>query len=267
MQKSIDDIVLFLIVVSLLIIALVAFIIAILYLYRRKQIAFAQSLEQTRLKHERALMATQLEIQESTFRHVSREIHDNISLSLTLAKLQLNTLDMDDKTKGKETIEECIGILGESISELRDLSQGLNADNIIHHGLVKALEVEVKRIRQIGLFSIDNRLTGSPVYMDVQKELIIFRIIQEGFNNIIKHSEASHAELSLHYNSKRLYIAIGDDGNGFDTNASSDEFQAGLKNMETRVKMLSGTMSISTLPGYGTTLSFSIPFDEQRKTY
>jgi signal transduction histidine kinase len=78
MQKNTNDIVVFLIIVSALVLALVAFIVIMLYLYRKKQILFFQNLEQIKLDHEKTLMAAQLEMQETTFQHVSREIHDNI---------------------------------------------------------------------------------------------------------------------------------------------------------------------------------------------
>jgi two-component system, NarL family, sensor kinase len=127
--------------------------------------------------------------------------------------------------------------------------------------LIKALEDEVQRIRQADMFSIDWKLTGNPIYLDAQKELIIFRIVQEAFNNIIKHAGARHAELSLHYNETGLYIAVKDDGNGFDPTLVGTQKQAGLKNMNTRIKMLQGTMNTSSVPGQGTTLSFTIPFE------
>ena len=245
----------------MLLLGLIAFIVIMLYLYRKKQILFFQNLEKIRLDHEKTLMSAQLEMQESTFQHISGEIHDNINLSLTLAKLRLNTLNLDDKNSLVEKVNAAIELLTQSISDLSDISKGLNADTIKQQGLIKALEYEVRRIRDAGLFTIDSWLTGNPVYMDGQKELIIFRVVQEAFNNIIKHAEARHTELSLHYDKERLYIAIDDDGNGFDPAFARGDQKAGLRNMETRIKMLRGTMNISSLPEFGTNLSFTIPID------
>ncbi|MDP4260921.1 MAG: histidine kinase [Bacteroidota bacterium] len=261
MQKNADDIVVFLIIVSALILALAAFIAIMVYLYRKKQISFFQNLEQIKLDHEKTLMSAQLEMQESTFQHISREIHDNISLSLTLAKLRLNTLNRDDRNEVEEKVTASVTLLTQCINDLSDISKSLNSDIIKQQGLTRALEDEVQRIRDAGMFTLDSWLTGNPIYMDAQKELIIFRVIQEAFNNIIKHAEARHAELSLHYDRERLYIAIDDDGNGFDTRLAREHQKAGLRNMETRVKMLRGTMIISSLPEFGTNLSFTIPID------
>jgi signal transduction histidine kinase len=198
-------------------------------------------------------------MQESTFQHISREIHDNISLSLTLAKLQLNTINWNNKEQSEEKVNTSVELLGQSIRDLSDISKGLNTELIKQQGLIKAMEEEVRHIRQAGLFSIASILTGSPIYMDANKELIIFRIVQEAFNNIIKHAEAKHSELSIHYDKASLYIAVSDDGNGFDTSLTPFHRQAGLRNMETRIKMLGGTMIVNSEPGYGTILSFTIP--------
>jgi len=262
MQKTPYDIVIFLVVVAGLIISMVAFIVSILYLYRKKQKLYEKNMEQLKLDHEKTILTTQLEIQEQTFQHISREIHDNISLSLTLAKLQLHTFDWSDKEGSTNKMNFSIDLLTKSIAELSDISKGLNADIIIQHGLLQAIEEEVHRLRQAGLFSIEFELTGVPVYMDSQRELIIFRIIQEAFNNIIKHAQAVKASLLMNYNELELTIAIHDNGIGFDPELSSINRSAGLKNMETRTKMLGGQINISSQPGLGSTLNFTIPFEK-----
>jgi two-component system NarL family sensor kinase len=261
MQKTSYDIVIFLVVVSGLIIFMAAFILFILYLYRKKQQGFEKDVLQIKEDHEKTVLNAQLEMQEQTFQHISREIHDNINLSLTLAKLHLHTLDWNDKEKAYEKVDTSIHLLTNSIAELSDISKSLNADIIIQHGLLKAIEDELQRIRQAALFTLDYELTGTPQYMDNQKELIIFRIIQESFNNIIKHAEADNARLVLHYNTVKLMATISDDGMGFDTGLSGVNRQAGLKNMETRIKVLKGEMDIRSKSGKGTVLSFNIPFE------
>lgn len=237
-----------------------AFVIFMLYLYRKRQNSFKQHLEQVKLDNERIVLSTQLEIQEQTFQNISREIHDNISLSLTLAKLHLHTLNWNDKEQAGEKVHTSIELLTKSIAELSDISKGLNADVIIQHGLLHAVEEELLRIREAGLFRLDFELTGTPVYLDNQQELVIFRIIQESFNNIIKHAAAANARLAIHYNTEKLTITISDDGRGFDTELSGSNRAAGLKNMETRISLLKGTMNISSQIGKGTALLFTIPF-------
>ena len=99
--------------------------------------------------------------------------------------------------------------------------------------------------------------------MDAKKELIIFRIVQEAFNNIIRHAKAANATVVLHYDAQGLCIKVTDDGVGFDVpgeSKSSQKNKAGLKNMETRTKMIGGEMKIESSSGTGTVLLFTIPF-------
>lgn len=261
MQKIPYDIVVFLVVVSAIILTMVTFIIFMMITYRKKQSVFQQSLEKLKLDNEKAILNSQLEIQEQTFQHISREIHDNISLSLTLAKLHLHTFDWNNKERSVENLTSTIDLLTSSISQLSDISKSLNSDIITQHGLLEAIEEELNRIRKAGLFELKLDITGNPVYMDSQRELVVFRIIQEAFNNIIKHACASAVCLGLHYNQEKLLVTISDDGKGFDHRVVGNINHAGLRNMETRAKVLKGEILISSRPGVGTYLSFNIPFE------
>ncbi len=261
MQNTSYNITVFLLVTTFLIMLMGAFILTILFIHRKKQIAFQENIKEIETNYEKNILQSQLEIQEQTFQNISREIHDNISLSLTLAKLHLHTLEWTDLNKTVEKVNTSIELLTNSIAELSDISKSLSANIIIQHGLLKAIDDELHHIRQTGLFSVAFELSGTPIYLDNQKELIIFRIIQESFNNIIKHAEAHHTKLDLHYNLANLIITISDDGRGFDTKISGINRQAGLKNMETRIIILKGEIEINSQPGSGTVLIFKIPFE------
>ncbi len=261
MQSTPDNITIFLLVTTFLIMALGVFTLSILFVHRKKQIAYQKNLKEVEANYEKNLLKTQLEIQEQTFENISREIHDNISLSLTLAKLHLHTLDWNEKEAAVEKVETTINLLSSSIAQLSNISKGLNADIIIQHGLLKAIEDEIQLIQKTKLFSVELAISGTPFYMDAQRELIIFRIIQEGFNNIIKHARATSTKLLLHYDPEKLKIFIRDNGTGFDETMAGKIRQAGLKNMETRIRVLKGTMKITSSPGNGTILLFTIPVE------
>ena len=246
-----------------IILLLAGLIISLIFLYQKKQLGYQQNLETLKLDHEKNLMAAQLEIQEDTFQHISKEIHDNISLSLTLAKLNLNTLSWNEKEKAVSQVNSSIELISQSITNLSDISKSLNSDIIASQGLITAIKNEIQRIREIGLFAIHLNIMGNPVYMDIQRELIIFRIIQEAFNNIIKHAKATDTALTLNYNATGLSVTIRDNGSGFvwpDKALSDKTGKAGLKNMETRTKMIGGKIQLESIVDKGTILSFSIPY-------
>jgi signal transduction histidine kinase len=235
--------------------------IVMVFLYFRKQYDYYESVCRLQLAHEKSILAARLEIQEQTLHHVSREIHDNISLSLTLAKSHLNTLNWEDPLSSYNKVHSSVTLIGESIHALSDISQSLNAELIIQDGLVNALKGEISRIREIGSFKVDFFVTGSPVFMATEKELIIFRLVQEAFNNIIKHARAGCARLLLHYDKNELEIKVSDNGVGFILSSRSGDRRAGLQNMECRIKMLGGKMTIRSVVNLGTVINYTLPIE------
>ena len=262
MQKAHYDIVLFLFVSTFLILLMAGFIVTILYLYRKKQLAYFKTIEELKLDYEKSLLHTQLEIQEQTLQHISREIHDNISLSLTLAKLNLNTFDWNSVTKAKNQVHCSLEQISKAITDLSHLSKGLNSELIINQGLIEVLKNEMDRLKELELFQVNYTITGNPVFMDSQKELVIFRIIQEAFNNIIKHAKATVVKLSLHYDLDQLKILITDNGTGFckDAVLQNNKSAAGLNNMNKRAKILNGQTMIQSELQSGTSVYITIPY-------
>jgi len=262
MQKANYDIVLFLVVSTLLILLMAGFIVTILYLYRKKQLTYFKTIEELKLDYEKSLLHTQLEIQEQTLQHISREIHDNISLSLTLAKLNLNTFDWKSLSKAKIQVNCTLEQVSKAITDLSYLSKGLNSELIANQGLIEVLKGEVDRLKELSLFQLNYTITGTAVFMDSKKELVIFRIIQEAFNNIIKHAKATIVKLSLHYDIEELKILITDNGKGFSKETINDNRRssAGLNNMNKRAKVLNGKTIIQSKPQSGTSVYITIPY-------
>lgn len=252
----------YLIITTLLILLLGGVIIFVVYLYQQKRLIHQNNYKALKLQYEKDIIKTQLEVQENMFRHISQEIHDNIGLTLTLAKLQLNTLNIKDEQNAHKKIFASSQLLSESIDHLKNISRSLNSDLIKSYGLIKAVETEIDKITELGKMKVFFDIIGEPVYMDSQKELIIFRIIQESLNNVIKHANASRTNLTLKFKDILLEILVNDNGKGFDFSAVDNIAglgKAGLKNMNSRAKMIRGEMKVISSLGNGTTLIFIIP--------
>ena len=251
------DIVVFIILTTALILLLGGFIVTILYLYQKKQIALQKSVEEIKLDYEKNLLKTQLEIQEETFQHISQEIHDNIGLSLTLAKLNLNTINLEKRDKSNFQINESVDLIGKAIKDLSDISKSLNSDIIINHGLIKALEMEIIKLVRIGIYKVHFEVYGHAVFLNFQKELLLYRIVQEALNNIIKHAEAKEINLQLYYHKDHLDLSIQDDGIGFSEKHIKNK--SGLLNMEKRAKMVNGDCTINSTQKIGTAILVKVP--------
>jgi signal transduction histidine kinase len=237
--------------------------VVIVYSYQHKKNAHQISLNTLKLNHEKNLLKTQIEIQEQTFQNISREIHDNISLSLTLAKLNLNTLDWNNKDSTYRSVKSSINIIGSAITDLSNLSKSMNPELIRNLGLMKAVKNEIEKLEEMAHLQVTYSIEGEPIFMDSEKELVIFRIIQEAFNNILKHAQASCIWLYLSYNLNTLKIKVSDNGVGFLLNDINNirNNKSGLSNMETRAKLFGGYFEIETFPGQGTTIFVTVPYN------
>jgi two-component system NarL family sensor kinase len=237
------------------------FIIFIILIIKRKQLKSNHEIEVIKLNLEKDKLKIEIEIQEETLAKASREIHDNISLSLTLAKLHLNTFLLNEN-KEMSYINESINLLGKSILDLNDLSKSLDGEIIYKFGLIHSIEDEMNRLNKNKFISFNFEINGEIKDLDSGIELMVFRIIQEATNNILKHSKASSAVILLSYSDDILNIEIMDDGVGFQNSHSHNgkkKITSGIKNMRKRAQQINGNLEIQSDTNKGTNIILKIP--------
>jgi signal transduction histidine kinase len=243
-----------------LLLAILFILLVVISLRRRKKML--KEKDMLRMRYEKEILQSQLEIQEQTFKNISQEIHDNIGQALTLAKLNLNTMPPTD-TDVQEKMTTTKELVSKAIVDLRDLSRSLNTDYVADMGLQKAIEYEFMLISKSSNMITNLQIEGESFRMDKQKELILFRIIQEVLNNILKHAGATTIVATLNYRSTLLEITVTDNGKGFllpDThNANTPGTGLGLRNMDNRAKLIGATFSMNSTPGNGTEVRIILP--------
>jgi len=263
MNNRSEQIILFIVVTTAIVLSLVILILILLSFYQKKQLLYTKQLRDLQLEFDNNLLISQIEVQEQTFLHISREIHDNINLSLTLAKLNLNTLDWSNVGKTQTSVRSSIDILTSAIGDLSNLSKSINKELIADMGLIKAVKIETDRVRNFAGLIVCYEVVGEAIFLESEKELIIFRVVQEALNNILRHSKANRISVVLKYNPADLTVTVRDNGMGFDREAITawkDSGKAGLKNMESRTQLLGGVFSVNSLPHHGTTIKLIIPY-------
>ncbi|HSZ84867.1 MAG TPA: ATP-binding protein [Puia sp.] len=212
---------------------------------------------------QQTLLRTQLEIQEQTLKNISWEIHDNIGQILSLAKLNLGTVDMNDSVTIHEKIDDSKNLISKAIQDLRDVAKSLNTDHIITLGLAKSIEHELEIIKKTGWFEIIFEPNGEIYKLEPQKELILFRIVQEVFNNIIKHAKAGIIVVKMNYEHDSFSLKIQDNGRGFDVNdpniTGAGATGLGIKNMWDRAQIIGAQLTIASSAGEGTTVDIKLP--------
>ncbi len=264
MQNTNLELALFAAVTGLVVTSTVSLVVFIIYKYQKSQREYLAEIERQKIDFERIMLNVRLEIQEQTSHDIARAIHDSIGHGLTLAKLQLNTLSELPAGEASK-VRMAVDLLGHSIIQLSDLSKNLNAEALLQHGLLPAIEEELNRLRFLNRFELQYEVNGFTCHLEPQQEIVIYRIVQEGFQNILKHAEASRTQLMLHFHPNYLQVSLSDNGRGFDPSKIVSTRSTGLINMKNRTRFLNGDFQVHSEPNKGTRIQFTIPFQNHDK--
>ena len=190
--------------------------------------------------------------QEIERKNIATILHDSISALLSSAGLHLSAYAAKNPTENSEEIQKTRAILKEAHDNVRDLSHELIPPLLAKFGLFHALQdLCEKNSNSILQFEYSSYVPQGRRYNE-EFEMRVYFITAELFNNIIKHSKASKAYITLEENNKQLLLTIEDDGKGFDTSQEllSDGFW--LTQIKSRIKHLKGTISINSKINAGT---------------
>ncbi|MAY23251.1 MAG: hypothetical protein CMC74_10765 [Flavobacteriaceae bacterium] len=201
-----------------------------------------------------------MEGQEKERQRLAGDLHDSIGATLSAAKLQFDHLYKQNKDAShtKELFSKTKTLLEEAYQEVRSMAHLKNSGVIAKNGLLPAVERLAKNastkslVFEVQSFGLDQRL-------DNQKEIALFRMIQELVTNIIKHSEATEASISLTQREDILSVIIEDNGKGFNSRKIKREEGLGLNSIEKRIEHWDGSMEIDSTPGNGTNVIIEIP--------
>jgi len=240
----------------------VVFIIVYVLIFQRRQAQNRQEKASLQAQHQQEILQVQLEIQNQTLQHISGELHDNIGQLLTLVRFQLNMLEVEETITPKQ-IEEVNEVVGKTIDELRGLSKSLDGDFVKNFGLVESLTHELGRIHNMGKYQTKILVDGEVYRLEGQREIVLFRVVQEILNNILKHAGGKQIQVSLQFTPAHFHLTVLDDGKGFDYEAvlgrEMSKSGAGLRNIQRRTEMLGGTCTFKTAQNKGTSVHIQLP--------
>jgi signal transduction histidine kinase len=205
------------------------------------------------------LLQSQLEIREQTLQHVGRELHDNLGHMASLIKINLTTLNLANPDTAAEKVEATKELTRQLLTDLKALSRSIGPDRISRLGLVKAIEQEVANINKTGEFRADYQTDGIIPSLPDDKLIILFRMIQEILQNMVRHSQAKNISLILIGTEKSLNLKLSDDGTGFNVEEKLQGEGAGLHNLINRAKLISAEFSIQSSLSKGTQITINLP--------
>jgi PAS domain S-box-containing protein len=219
----------------------------------------------------RVLNQQLIKAQENERNRIAGYLHDHVAQDFSSLKIGLETLFDNQREVSAETkskICELSKILQDSITAVRDLSYDLHPPGMDQLGLVRTVNQYCEDFSEKNNVSVDFYTAGmKDLKLDFDTEINLYRLIQEGLNNIKKHAKAGHVVIRLVASSPNIILRIEDNGQGFDVErrlaSSFKEKRLGLSSMEERVRLLEGTLRIKSRPSKGTSLFIEVPCKER----
>ncbi len=229
--------------------------------YRSNKLKQAKKMqEEIMLQQDLAIKAV-IQAEENERKRIAGDLHDGIGQTMSAAKMNLSSLESRlnfNNDDDKIAFDKIINLVDESCKEVRSVSHNMMPNALLKSGLSSAVKEFIdkidSRVLKVNLYS-----EGLNERLDNNVETVLYRVIQECVNNVIKHSGANELDISLIKDTDGIAATIEDNGKGF-TVAEKEKGQGiGLKNIKTRIEYLKGTVDFDSAAGKGTLVAIHVP--------
>lgn len=244
-----------------LVFLLILIIITSYLLYNRFKLRKQQELNKEVIRQQNIRSKAVIEAEEKERTRIAKDLHDGVGQQLSAAKMIATALpqtnDIDEQTERMQVLQKT---LDDAIKEVRSVSHDMMPNVLFKLGLASAIREFLNKISVAGILKIDLQILGLESGLDKTTEIILYRVMQELVNNIIKHADANQLSIQvIEHDDNTLNITVEDDGKGFDAGNMEIFNGIGLKNIISRIKYLNGTVEFDSVPGRGTTVIIDVP--------
>ena len=227
---------------------LAALLFYITYNNRQKQKNIKLQVEQEQLRNIAVITA-----EDEERKRIAKDLHDGAGQQLSAIKMNLSAVAHKNPDKALNTIMEK---LDDAVKEVRNVSHMMMPTVLLSNGIIEAIKNLAYKINQSKKLTITTKFVDLTNDIDEKIQTTLYRIVQECFNNIIKHSHASDVNLQIIQHPNHLTLMIEDNGKGF--NPNNMLLGMGLRNIESRVSYINGILHIDSSPGNGTTITIDV---------
>jgi two-component system, NarL family, sensor kinase len=238
-------------------------ILFVLY-YQKRMVQEQFKRQQMELDYQRKMMEAALESQENERRRVAGDLHDSIGAMLSTIRVSLITYAKRNKPDD-ESIVESKKMLDDTIESVRRISRDLMPSTLEKFGLTQAVKEMCERFQSTSSLPIVFEEQGDTPPFSKNRELMIFRIVQELLNNALKHAEASFIKVTF-VNVEHLQVVVEDNGKGFNAEEHKSDKTTGkglgLFNIENRARLVGGTVDFNAPTVQGSKVIIKIPYEK-----
>jgi signal transduction histidine kinase len=229
---------------------------------KQEKLIDQQKLERALKDYEMQSIEALLEGQEKERQRIANDLHDNLGSMLATLKINFENLKLRKnrlKDEGDMFYKKTDDLIEEAYQKVRGLANTKNAGVFANEGLIPAIEKLAQKISMPGMLNIQAAAFGFDERVKNAHEIAIFRIVQELATNIIKHSHATEATISLTHHDDNINIIIEDNGIGFSEGSKKIPDGMGLDSIQKKIAQMGGRFEIDSTPGNGTTIIIDLP--------
>jgi signal transduction histidine kinase len=215
--------------------------------HQRKVSRYQRTLQKMEEEQQKILLNASIKLQEEERQRLAADLHDDAGPLLATARLYLNeNLVNQDKATQLQSIFQARQIIDDTIQLVRNISHSLMPPTLKNFGLESAVNDLFQKISGSGTMNASSRFHDYKDRLKTEKELIVFRIVQELVNNILKHSNSSFIHLTQNIHGDKFYMRIHHDGRGIVQadfeKLNKSNIGLGLKNISSRLRVVHGNI-------------------------
>jgi two-component system, NarL family, sensor kinase len=248
---------------TLILLAITVLVFYIIFQARKKNQQL--KMQEVMMDQKRKTMDAVMQAEENERKRIAADLHDSVAQKMVVAKLNLEVLEgylPSLNTEQRHVYNNIFSLVDDSCTEVRNLSHSMMPQAFFQSGLTDAVKNFIDKIENKNL-RISFNAEGELGSLDNNMEIMIYRIIQECLQNIIKHADASKVDISISLENDEIDVTIEDNGVGFDTSLLEQKEGMGMKNIKSRVDFLNGQLDINSEPGNGTVIAFYVPVNKK----
>jgi signal transduction histidine kinase len=210
------------------------------------------------MRLQREKIFAEITIRENERKRIAGDLHDSLGPLLSAVKLNISSVDIE-VPGDREILEKTAGYIDDIIGSMRRISHDLLPSTLERKGLLEAVREFIQQVKNKQ--SVDIQLyVVKEIRVPKEKEIHIFRMVQEIVHNTIKHAQAKNLQIGFSEENGHLLCLTKDDGKGFDKAKILTASQGlGLRSLESRCEILNGILTLESTPGSGTNYFIKIP--------
>ena len=232
--------------------------------FRRRKLKQQAKFNLQLMNHKQQAAKSVIEAGEKERQRIAQDLHDGVGQLMSATKMNLSAFENQMKfsnVKDRNSLEEIINLVDTSCKEVRYVSHSMMANVLLKNSLASALQSLIDPLNNKGI-EIHLFTEGIDEKMDADLEIVLYQVIQECINNVIKHAKATNLDITILKDEKEISATVEDNGVGFKVDPLGISEGLGMQSIKARVDYLGGTVDFESTPGHGMLVAIHIPLSQ-----